>query len=495
MDYFEKEIREDRGNGDKETGEWKKKRRRPVNELNIITYFFVGLFFLMTAYFAYYVQFKAPTTINSSYNMRQKNLAKRVIRGKIFAAGGEVLAEQAINPEGAEVRYYPYKEKFAQAVGYSTHGASGVESVANIALLTSDSPVDERLQKEMAGVRNYGDDIYTTFDVKLQEKAVEALGVYKGAILVMDAKSGAILAMVSKPDYDPNTVSENWAAISSDTDNSPLINRCVQGLYPPGSAFKTVTLLEYLKENSDNYDEYSYNCSGKIKYEDVTVSCYHNSVHGEINLLQSYAKSCNCSFANIGLGLDLKKFSNTCKKLLFNAELPVDFSYSKSSFALNSSSETEEVMQSAIGQGKILMTPMHIALITQAIANDGVMMRSYEISKQTNYLGEVIKSYEPEQYKRIMTEEEAKILQEFMKEVIDTGTGKKLKGLSYSVAGKTGSAEFGKVKGESHAWFTGYSNIEDPDIVVTVIVEKAGSGSDYAVPMAKRIFDAYYGLD
>ena len=205
MDYFEKEIREDRGNGDKETGERKKKRRRPVNELNIITYFFVGLFFLMTAYFAYYVQFKAPTTINSSYNMRQKNLAKRVIRGKIFAAGGEVLAEQAINPEGAEVRYYPYKEKFAQAVGYSTHGASGVESVANIALLTSDSPVDERLQKEMAGVRNYGDDIYTTFDVKLQEKAVDALGVYKGALyenMVGEAlvKSGCELSYYKRND-------------------------------------------------------------------------------------------------------------------------------------------------------------------------------------------------------------------------------------------------------------------------------------------------------
>ena len=491
MDYFDKEITEDRA--EEEGKERKKKRGRRINELNIIMYFFVGLFLLMTAYFAYYVQFKAPDTINSSYNMRQKNLAKKVIRGKIFASGGEVLAEQAINPEGVEVRYYPYKEKFAQAVGYSTHGASGVESVANIALLTSNAPIDERLQKEMAGVRNYGDDIYTTFDVNLQEKAVEALGVYKGAIVVMDAKSGAILAMVSKPDYDPNTVSENWAKVSADTDNSPLINRCVQGLYPPGSAFKTVTLLEYLKENADDYEDYSYNCTGKINYDDVTISCYHNSVHGKNSLLQSFAKSCNCSFANIGLGLDLKKYANTCKKLLFNSELPVDYAYSKSTFSLNSSSDTEEIMQSAIGQGKILMTPMHLTLITQAIANDGMMMRSYEISKQTNYLGEVIKSYEPEKYKRIMTEEEAKILQEFMKKVVTSGTGRKLKDLSYTVAGKTGSAEFGKVKGESHAWFTGYSNLEDPDIVVTVIVEKAGSGSDYAVPMAKRIFDAYYG--
>ncbi len=491
MDYFDSEITED-SNEIKKSPKQKKPGRR-FNELNVIMYFFVGIFLIMTAYFAYYVQIKAPDTINSSYNMRQTNLAKKVIRGKIFAANGDILAEQAINSEGAEVRYYPYKEIFAQAVGYSTHGASGVESIANIALLTSDSPIDERLQKEMAGVRNYGDDIYTTFDVNLQKTAVEALGVYKGAIVVLDAKTGAILAMVSKPDYDPNTVSENWAQVASDTDNSPLINRTVQGLYPPGSAFKTVTLLEYLKEHSDSYEDYSYNCSGSITYDDVTISCYHGSVHGSEDLLGSFAKSCNCSFANIGLNLNLKKYAATCKKLLFNQELPVDYSYSKSSFSLSSSSDTEEIMQSAIGQGKTLMTPMHMALLTEAIANDGMMMRSYVITKQTNYLGDLIKSYEPEEYKRIMTEEEAEIVQKFMKEVVKTGTGRKLNGLSYAVAGKTGSAEFGTVKGNSHAWFTGYSNPEDPDIVVTVIVEGAGSGSDYAVPMAKRIFDAYYG--
>ena len=490
MNYFDSEITEDSGKRTDDSRQ--KKPKRHLGELGVVMYIFVGLFALMTMYFAYYVQIKAPDTINSSYNMRQSNLARKVIRGKIFASDGEILAEQALNSDGAEVRYYPYKETFAQAVGYSSHGASGVESIANIALLTSDSPLEERLEKEMAGVRNYGDDIYTTFDVKLQETAVEALGVYKGAIVVMDAKSGAILAMVSKPDYDPNTVSQNWASISTDTENSPLINRCVQGLYPPGSAFKTVTLLEYLKENSDDYEDYSYNCSGKITRDDVTISCYHNSVHGNLNLIKSFAKSCNCSFANIGLGLDLKKYAATCKKLLFNQELPTDYSYSKSSFSLNASSDTEEIMQSAIGQGKTLMTPMHMTLITQAIANDGMMMRAYEISKQTNYLGEVIKSYEPEKYKRIMTEEEAGVLQDFMKEVVNSGTGRKLNGLSYSVAGKTGSAEFGNVKGESHAWFTGYSNVEDPDIVVTVIVEGAGSGSDYAVPMAKRIFDAYY---
>ena len=120
-------------------------------------------------------------------------------------------------------------------------------------------------------------------------------------------------------------------------------------------------------------------------------------------------------------------------------------------------------------------------------------MKPYEIDKQENYLGTVIKSYSPEKYRTVMTSDEAALETKFMEEVIKSGTGKRLNGQPYSVAGKTGSAEYGNVKGQSHAWFTGFSNTDDPDIEVTVIIEGAGSGGDYAVPVAKRIFDAYYG--
>ena len=469
------------------------KRTRKNREMTIVMYFFTVVFLAMICYFFYYVQIKASTEINSSFNTRQQNLAKKVIRGNIYAADGTVLAEQAMNSNNEEVRYYPLKEVFAHAVGYDTHGCAGVEHAANIELLTSNSPVNEKLQKEMAGVRNYGDNIYTSFDVNLQKTAYEALGVYKGAIIVMDARTGKLLAMVSKPDFDPNTVSENWAEISADKEKSPLVNRATQGLYPPGSTFKIVTLLEYLKEHSDNYADYKFNCKGSITFDDVTVECYHGSVHGSEDLKKSFANSCNSSFANIGMQLDLAKYAETCSNLLFNKELPTDLYYSKSSFTMESSADTEEIMHTAMGQGNTLMSPLHMAMITQAIANDGVMMKPYEILKKTNYLGTVIESYEPQKIKSIMTENEAKIEQEFMKEVVNTGTGKKLSKLSYTVAGKTGSAEFGTIKGQSHAWFTGYSNTDDPEIVVTVLVEGAGSGSDYAVPMAKRIFDAYYG--
>ena len=463
-------------------------------ELWTIVYIFLAIFLAMTGYFIYNVQFGAKAVVNDDHNTRKKDLARQVIRGSIYAADGTILAEEALNEEQQEVRNYPYGEIFAHVVGFSTRGTTGIENAADIDLLTSNAPVGEKLQKEMAGVRNTGDRIYTSLRPDLQMTCYSALGPYNGAVIVMEAKTGRILAMVSKPDFDPNTVSENWAEISSDDDNSPLVNRATQGLYPPGSIFKMVTLYEYMKENPDTYTGYSYNCSGSITADDSTIECYHGSIHGQEDLLTSFADSCNTSFTNIGLMLDIPKLSDTADRFLFGRVLPTDLAYSRSRFSLNSASGTKQIMQTAIGQGSTLVTPLHIALITQAIANDGMMMRAQEIVKKTNYQGTLIKEYQPEEYRRIMTAEEAEVLTEYMKEVCNTGTGKKLKGLSYTVAGKTGSAEFGNIKGQSHSWFTGFSDPDDPDIVVTVIAEGAGSGSEYAVPAAKRIFDAYYGV-
>lgn len=470
-----------------------KKKNRENRELHVVVYFFMLLFLCMMGYMVYYVQCLAPHEINNSYNMRQKDLAEKVIRGSIYAADGEVLAEEALNDKGVEERYYPMGNLFAHVVGFSSMGRLGLEKTANISLLTSDAPVQEKLAKEMAGKRNTGDNIYTTLDVKLQKAASEALANYKGAIVVMEPKTGKLLAMVSKPDFDPNTVSANWTDISTDDQDSPLVNRATQGLYPPGSTFKIVTLLEYVREHPDDYENYSYDCTGKITHDDVTIECYHNLVHGRVSLLESFAKSCNCSFANIGLGLNIPDYENTCDELLFNHKLPIDLAYTSSSFVLSSSSDTEERMQTAIGQGKTLITPMHMAMITCAVANGGMLMKPYEIEKQENYLGTAVKTYSPEEYRRLMTAEEAGIEKKYMEEVVSSGTGKRLRDQPYTVAGKTGSAEYGNVKGQSHAWFTGFSNVDDPDIEVTVIIEGAGSGGDYAVPVAKRIFDAYYG--
>lgn len=471
----------------------KKRTRNPNRELHIVTYLFVALFLAMMGYYAYYVAVPSADEINNSYNTRQENLAKKVVRGKILSKNKDVLAETEMDAQGNERRVYPYSNLFAHIVGYSTHGKTGVEALGNISLLTSNAYIMERIENSIEEEKNIGDNLITTLDVDLQKTADEALGIYRGAIVVMEPDTGKILAMVSHPSFNPNEIDKNWDSINTDTGESPLVNRATQGLYPPGSVFKIVTLLQYLSENKETYETYRYLCNGKLLKDGVTINCYHGTSHGEVDLKKSFAKSCNCSFANIGLMLDARSFGRTCEDLLFNKELPGKLTAKQSSFTLDADSDTEEIMHTAMGQGKTLVTPLHMALITSSIANGGELMKPYVIDRVENYNGDVIKQYGTEKYGRLFSTEDAGILSDYMQDVIQEGTGKKLKDQSYTVAGKTGSAEYaGGQKGDSHAWFTGYSNVENPDIVVTVIVEGAGSGSDYAVPMAKRIFDAYY---
>ena len=153
------------------------------------------------------------------------------------------------------------------------------------------------------------------------------------------------------------------------------------------------------------------------------------------------------------------------------------------------------MMQNAIGQGRTQITPIHLAMITSSVANGGILMKPYMVRRIESADGVVVKTFSSEEYGELMSSEEAAILADYMKEVVENGTGTKLSGLSYTAAGKTGSAEFGTLKGESHAWFTGFAPAEDPGLVVTVIIEGAGSGGDYAVPVARRVFDAYFNED
>lgn len=456
------------------------------------TYLFVGLFIAMLGYFMYYVGFKGPSQINSSYNTRQEIMAQKVVRGKIFSRNREVLAETIVHEDGSETRNYPYGNIFAQAVGFSTQGKTGIESLANFSLLTSNAYVGERIQNTIAAQKNIGDNVITTLDINLQNAACEALSVYRGAIIAMDPKTGEILAMISKPDFDPNQVQEQWESINTDEESGPLLNRATQGLYPGGSTFKIVTLLEYLKEHPKDFDAYQYDCVGKFSMEDQTINCYHGISHGHVDLLESFAKSCNSSFANISVGLNIKSFQKTCDKLLFNQELPVSFHYKESYVPINAASPIDEVMQTAIGQGKTQITPLHMAMITSAIANDGILMEPYLLKQVESYQKSIVEKYEPKEYGRLMTETETDIMNRYMEEVVQSGTATKLKGMPYTVAGKTGSAEYSSNKSESHAWFTGYATMNDQSLVVTIVVEGAGSGGDYAAPMARRVFDAYF---
>lgn len=446
----------------------------------------------MTVYLMDYVMSNQETLFNNSYNSRQKVLAQENTRGTIYAGSGEVLAKTETDENGNGIRTYPYGKMFAHVVGYTGKGKTGIEEMENYRLINSDISEKEKLDNELSGRKNPGNDVFTTLDVPLQEAADAALGLYRGAVVVTEVKTGRVLAMVSKPDYDPNSIAEEWTRLNEDTDKAALLNRATQGLYPPGSTFKIVTALAYIRQFPDTWEDYSFNCTGAYSHGQSRISCYHGSVHGQVDMTTSFAKSCNASFANIGMSLDRQKFGETIDGLLFNQELPIPLAYKRTSVALDGNSTDDEVIQTSIGQGKTQITPMQLNMITAAIANGGELMNPVFVDKVQNANGKVLEKNSPSVYRRLMSKTEAEAMSTLMEDVVQEGTGRKLKDRSYTAAGKTGSAEFSTNKEESHAWFTGFAPVEDPEIAVTVIVERAGSGSDYAVPLARRVFDAWF---
>ncbi len=443
----------------------------------------------MMGYISYFNVAKSREVIRSPYNARQDSYADRVVRGKILDKTGKILADTQIAEDGTETRTYPYGAMFAHVVGYADKGKSGLESVANFELLTSNAFFLEKLLTEFKDEKNIGDNVVSTLDVTLQEAAYNALGSSKGAVVVIEPSTGKILAMVSKPDFNPGTVSSDWDMLNS-SEESVLLNRATQGLYAPGSTFKILTTLEYMRENN-GYSGYSYDCEGSIEEEGTTIHCYAGKVHGELDLRDSFAYSCNSSFCNLGLQLDVSKFRTTAKELLFNKKLPSDLASSKSTFALEEGDGAAAEMMTAMGQGQTQVSPYHMALITSAIANNGTLMKPYLIDSVTNYTGTIIDKTEPEEYADLMTANEAAQLKDYMTSVVEYGTASVLAGQSYSAAGKTGTAEYSSDKSKDHSWFVGISNVENPDIAISVIIE-GSDGSSKAVNVAKAVFDAYY---
>lgn len=466
------------------------KKKTNDRELARVTYLFVVIFLAMMGYLVYFNTVRSKEIINSPYNVRLDSMADRVVRGKILDNSGNVLAETEVSSDGTETRVYPYGKMFAHVVGYDVKGKSGLESVENFNLLSSNADFIEQFVKELQEEKNIGDNVITTLDMTLQKAAYEALGDYKGAVVITDVATGKILAMVSKPDFDPNTISQEWSEITESSDGI-LVNRATQGSYAPGSVFKLVTTLEYIRENKD-YDGYSYTCEGEIEYEGTTIHCAKNREHGVEDLSTSFANSCNTSYSRIGLSLDISYFRKTAKELLFNSELPSVLPYSKSKFQLEKGDAAYEVMMTAIGQGETQVSPYHMCLIASAIGNGGILMEPYLVDQVVSYDGKSVGKNMPEKYAKLMSSEEATILKEYMTAVVDIGTASALKSDKYTIAGKTGTAEYSSDKEKAHSWFMGFTNLDNPELAISVVVESADNSGMSAVTVVKKILNAFY---
>lgn len=196
------------------------KKQKKNREILLVTWIFSLLFLSMAGYIAYYSVTHQQELINNSYNGRQKMLLAQNRRGKIYSADGEVLAHTIVDDEGEEKREYPYGNLFSHAVGYASNGRLGVEAQANYYLINSNAPLSEKASLDIRNEKYPGDDVYTTLDVKMQQVAGSALGVYDGAVLVTEPKTGKILAMVSRPDFDPGQIGEIWEELINDDERS-----------------------------------------------------------------------------------------------------------------------------------------------------------------------------------------------------------------------------------------------------------------------------------
>lgn len=443
------------------------------------------LIYLISALFIILAAFTVKTVMDgdkftsSSYNKRLSVSYDNVKRGNIEDTNGIILAQSMLN-NGKYERIYEYPKYVSNITGYVSNGKTGAESTYNHYLEKIENELWQRIKNVVSKKEIDCNSIVLTIDIDLQEAAFKALNGNKGAVVVMDADTGKIRAMVSSPSYDSNTVSEDWAELN-ENENGPLLNRAAQGLYPPGSTFKIVTLLSAL-ENCPEAIEEEYECTGTERFKDKTIRCFNETAHGKVNSEKAFALSCNCYFANLGRKVGSANLRKTAEKLGFNSALGFDFNYSVSRIEIESFSTESELIETSIGQGKTLVTPLHMAMITASTVNNGVMMKPYILDHVKNPKGDIENITLPEILLTAMSENESSTLKNYMINAVENGTGTAVKIPGKTIGGKTGTAE--NPEGSDHLWFTGFCG----NTVVTVVLENP-DGSIKATEAARQIFE------
>lgn len=460
---------------------------------------FIGIFGLLVGYMIYFTIFKQDEMSVHSQNTRLNTLESEVIRGKIYDASVDDNIILAQTDEDGE-RDYPYGSLYAHVVGYSQYGKTGIEALGNSELLYPNYSFLSILKRAFLNQKFEGRDIVTTLEHDYQSRIADAMEGKKGAVVVLEATTGKVKAMYSSPTFNPNKIEANWEELNTDEKNSPLLNRATRGLYPPGSIFKVVTTLAYMRQEEalqgkdlSQIDlDFTHDCKGSISGDDYTIKCYNGTVHGEMDLSSAFAKSCNTYFVALGEKVGQSNLKAAAEALGFNQTLDVGFGYSVSQFNLQPDDSDFEKAATAIGQGRTLTTPLHMAMIASAIINDGVSMKPYLIQYAMKQNGQIENQQMPKVSGTLISEEEAYTLQGLMEGVLDFGTAVKLPEKNLVVGGKTGTAQ--NETSEDHSWFMGYAYDPQDDtkapIAFAVVVEGGGIGAQ-ALGISNSILEAY----
>jgi peptidoglycan glycosyltransferase len=406
-----------------------------------------------------------------------------VIPGSVFDKNGITLARSVESGDGGYTRVYADSADTRRAVSQllgDTRGqvANGVESFMAAYLLGYRAGLTTRLTQLFSGEPRRGDNIRLTIDAMLCVYAAKRFPSGKsGAVVVLNYKTGEILAMVSLPNYDP---------ASDKHDAGSYYNRATNVLYPPGSLFKLVTYAAALKE-IDGVSSRTFDCDGRFTVDQLSVVEANGLKHGSLTLRRALEQSCNTTFARLALEMGYAAIERQARAFGFNETVLFRDLVVKDSKYPTTSQTLDDLAQSAYGQGRVEATPLEMALVAAAIANNGTMMepKLLDRASPTETGGLPVGS---SVYRKALDDSRALIIKEAMVAAVQAGTASGAAIEGYRVGGKTGSAEVSSDKKvPTHAWFTGF--IDDPEhpLAICVLVEGGGSGSSVAAPLARDI--------
>ncbi|MGM9552654.1 MAG: peptidoglycan D,D-transpeptidase FtsI family protein [Clostridia bacterium] len=447
------------------------------------------MFLSLAVYLTYFTLFEAESVIESGYNKRIRAREESVLRGSIYDNNGVILAYSRIDENG-QSRVYPYGERYAHIIGYNMvqYGRTGLESSFNEQMVTANA-IDS-FSNILSGSTQMekGADLYLTLNNDLTAKAEQLMKKQNGAVVALNPKTGAVLCMYSNPSFDtnPESLEANFGKLSTD-ENAPFLGRAAQGLYAPGSTFKIITAAAALEKGcAEDVED-----TGSLVIDGYEFKNYDSNKYGLIDTKTGFAKSSNVMFAKYGLMVGENNLKKMASRFGIGEKIPFDTATSKSLFSYPEKMSDTDIAACGIGQGKLLVTPLNMALVASAIANDGIIMEPYIVEKAAYNSGNT-KSYEHKSavWKTAVSKQIADEIESYMIECVNTGTGKSCKIDSVTVAGKTGTAENEK-EGKEHAWFVCYAPVEDPSIAICVMQEYTGKTGSSCAPIAKELIKYY----
>ncbi|MCI5846465.1 MAG: penicillin-binding protein 2 [Clostridiales bacterium] len=462
----------------------------------LLTLFTIALLLTAAGYGVYSVSSYGSRWVSSARNTRYRSAKSSVIPGDIYDRNGVTIASTDSDGNRTYQSDVWARSSLVHLIG-DTDGnvANGLDSFQANYLLGFETSLSERVTDLLSGQTRHGDNITVTVDSKLctyivnQWRSDSKTRTKCGAVVVMNYKTGEVLALVSLPVYDPMNITDE---IRNSTTH-PFWNRALQSTLPPGSTFKIVTAAAALKNLSDAQTRI-FTCTGATQVDGRTITDYGNSQHGELSLARAFRVSCNNVFAQTALLVGDSALRKTAESFGFNDNFLFRDLVVENSLYPTQNRTNLEIAWSGAGQSQVAATPLHMCMISAAIANNGVMMEPRLLTRVESPSGTVRLRYAQKVYRTACTAEVASVIQGYMKDVVQNGTGTRARVDGLTIAGKTGSAE-GNVNGRAvtHAWFTGYIDSDALPYAVCVMVEEGGSGGSVAAPVAQKVFEYLKG--